>query len=84
VLEFTEAAFDTVAQLVQGSIVVPLLFPVGARRNDRLGVHGCLYMGQDGTGIVALVGDDGLGLAAAEQLDGWRVVADVTGLDQEL
>src|SRR5208283_5765966 len=41
-------------------------------------------MGHNGIGIVALVGNHGLGLAAAEQLDGWCVVADMTGRDREL
>jgi hypothetical protein len=35
-LEFTEASFDAVAQFVQGMIIVPQLFSVGAPGNDRL------------------------------------------------
>jgi len=45
---------------------------------------GGLHMRHESIGIVALVSDDGLGLACAEQLDGWGVVADMTGSDQEL
>jgi hypothetical protein len=41
-------------------------------------------MFDDGVGVVSLVGDDGFGMALAEQLDGRGVVADVSSGQQEV
>jgi len=69
VFESREAAFDAVSLFVEGLVVLPLQFAIGLRRDDRDRTHGCDML-DDGVGIVALVGQDILGLSPFQQGDG--------------
>ena len=82
-LQFADAAFDPAALLVQLPVVFPLLFAVAARWNHDFSFHGLLYMLDNLVRVVALVGYHHLRLAFAQQLDGYGVVALLSGGEAE-
>ncbi len=67
--EATEAAFDAVAQLVEGAVVRTLHFTAGSGRNDSFGAD-ALDGSDDGVGVVASVSHHDLGLATGQQRQG--------------
>lgn len=67
--EFIEASFDAISLFVELGIVFALHGAVAFGWYDDSGSHG-LDMRHDGVGIVALVGQHGVGLARAQQFDG--------------
>jgi len=67
-----EAAFDAVAQLVEGAVMLPLHLPMAAGRDHGHRSH-ALDFGHDGGRVVALVGQHGLGSAAFQQRQGLGV-----------
>lgn len=82
-LEFAEATFDAVAQLVQGFVILPLLFTVRARWNHGLGLHGFFYVLNEFVRVITLVCNDCLGLALAQQFDGGGVIADLAACQKK-
>ena len=72
-LEVGEGALDAVALAIEGTIEIALDFAHRARRDDRFD-SALLQALKDGIGIIALVGDDGLRLAFAQQGDGLGAV----------
>lgn len=64
--EAVEAAFDAVAELVEGAIVRSLYLAADLGRDDGFGSDG-LDGGDDGVGVVATVGHDEFSRPACEQ-----------------
>jgi len=83
-LEFAEATFDTVWQLIVGLVVAPLVFAIGPCWYDCFGLHRCFDMSNDGTGDVAFVGQDRFSPARAQQLNRWRVVTDMAAGEKKI
>jgi hypothetical protein len=83
VFQATETAFDAIALFVKLLVVLTLLFAGPFGRDDRFGAHP-FDVRHDGVSVIALVGDDGLGLPLPEQLHGLRAVVDLTGGDAEV
>ena len=82
-LEFAEAAFDAIALFVEVFVVFALLLAVAFGWDHGFGSHrfDVLY---DGVGIVALVGQHGLGLVLAQQSDGLSTVVDLSAGDKKV
>jgi hypothetical protein len=81
-LEFAEAAFDSIALSIEVFIVSSLHLAIAPGRNDGFG--SCrLYVFDQGVGIVSLIGDDGLSLVCSEQGDGLGAVGNLSGGDKE-
>ena len=72
-----EEALDQIAVLVQMRIVDPEFLSVGTRRDDRLSTAGLDTLNQ-GIGVVALVGDDRIGLDIGDQVGGEVDIGDLT------
>src|ERR1700738_499411 len=72
-LEVGEGAFDAVALAVEGAVEAALHLADGSRRDDG-GDIAFVEMVEDGVGVVALVGEHGLGAMIAEQRDGLGAV----------
>lgn len=81
-LERVEAALDPIALFVEFAIVGSGLFPVPPRRDDGYRVQ-ALDLGHDLGRVVALVCDDGFGLAAFQQQDRLGVLGGLPGRDAE-
>ncbi len=65
-LESVEAAFDAISEFVQRAIMRPLLFPATAGRDHSRGPE-VVDSGHDGVGVVPLVGQFDLCLAAFKE-----------------
>ena len=72
-LEVSEGAFDAVALAVEGAIEAALDGAMRARW-DNGGDAALVQMREDRVGVIALVGDHGLGPTVAEQRDGLSAV----------
>ena len=81
--ELVEAAFDAIALLIQFAVIGALLFAVAFGRDHRHGAH-VLRLRHESIGIVATVGDDGLGLLVDQQLCSRGVLSGLSGGDAEL
>jgi hypothetical protein len=66
VLDSIEAAFDAVAEFVEGPVVWPLHFTADLGWDDGDGTHG-LDGGDDGVGVIASVRHVDLGLTTGQQ-----------------
>ena len=77
-----EAAFDTVALLIELAVVAARLFPVASWRDDGDRAQ-TLNLGDDLGRVVALVGDDDFRLLALEQSDGLGVLCGLASGDAE-
>ena len=82
VFEPVEAAFDAVAELVEGAVVWPLHFAADLGGDDCLGSHG-LDGGNDGGGVIAAVGHYDLGLAARKQRQSFGELRRLPGRETE-
>jgi hypothetical protein len=82
-LEFTEAAFDTIALFVEVFVVLALHFAVSFGWDHGFGSHrfNMLY---DCVRIVALVGKYGLGPVLAQQRDGLGAVIHLATRDEKV
>jgi hypothetical protein len=83
VLEFGEASLDAVAFSVEFFVVGSLLPAVGFGGHDRDRSHS-LDVIEDGLTVVALVGQDPLGLPFSEQFDGLGAVVDLASGDDKI
>ena len=81
-LEVSEGSFDSVALSIKGTVEATLDFAQRTWR-DHSGDAALLEMVQDGIGVVALVGEDGLGPPVTEQWDGLRAVVSLASGQQE-
>jgi hypothetical protein len=75
-LEMGEGAFDAVALTVEGAVEAALDLADRTRRDDG-GDAAFAEMIEDGVGVVALVGEHGLGAVIAEQRDRLGAVIDL-------
>jgi hypothetical protein len=82
VLEAVEAAFDTVALLVEFAVIAARLFPVASGRDDRDRAQ-ALDLGDDLGRVIPLVGDDGFGALSFEQPDRLGILRGLSGGDAE-
>jgi hypothetical protein len=82
VFEFIEAAFDTVALLVEFAVVAAWLFPVPSGRDDGDRAQ-ALDLGDDLGRVIPLVGDHRFGALPFEQPDSFGVLGGLSGGDAE-
>jgi hypothetical protein len=82
-LEFTEATFDAIALFVEIFVVLALYLAVSSGRDHSFGSHG-FNMLYDCVRIVALVGQHGLGLVLAQQLDSLGAVIHLAAGDKKV
>ena len=73
-LEFVEAAFDAVTELIERLIVGSLDTSIGFGRDHSDGSHS-LNPGYDGVAVIALIGDDNLRLLLFQESFSLCVVA---------
>jgi hypothetical protein len=82
VLQFVEEALDEVALAVEGEVRRPRLLAVGLRRDDRRDSP-LLERLDERVGVVALVGDDGVGLKRFEQRLGLRDIGSLARCERK-
>ena len=83
VFELVEAAFDTIALLLEFTIIGPLLLAIAFWRDHRVGAP-LLRLCDQNIGVVTAVGDDGFSLSAFQRLRGRRILAGLPCGEAEL
>ena len=81
--ESAEAAFDAVALLVEGLVVLPLQLAIALGRNNGLGSPR-FNVFHDGIRVVARVCENGFGLTLAQEINRLRAVVDLAAADAEV